>query len=130
MAEPKLHAKYHGKSTQEQNSLEEGWKLWLRPEFEDLRACIYQTRDEFVRFHQVLVHEVIATDIFDPDLTKDRLTRWQKAFGPNAGAKGGSGPRTIALLELLIQAADISHTMQSWTKYIRWNSVLFHEMRR
>ncbi|CAB9499442.1 activated protein kinase catalytic subunit alpha-1 [Seminavis robusta] len=131
-AEPTLHEKYRGKATQEQNSLEKGWEIWLRPEFADLRACIYQTKDEFVRFHQILVHEVIATDIFDPDMARDRLTRWEEAFDLTAEGtdRSSSDQKSVALLELLIQAADISHTMQSWTKYIRWNSALFHEMRR
>ena len=36
--------------------------------------------------------------------------------------------RRTALLELVIQASDVSHTMQHWHIYRQWNTCLFHEM--
>jgi hypothetical protein len=32
------------------------------------------------------------------------------------------------VIEHLIQASDVSHTMQHWHVYLKWNERLFHEM--
>lgn len=129
-ADKELHERYRGRATQEQNSLNVGWETLMSAEFSDLRATIYQTKEELTRFRQLLVRQVIATEIFDPQLVKARLEQWQQAFGeqrPDPGVDVAN-QQSIAVLELLIQASDTSHLMQSWSIYTKWNANLFQEM--
>lgn len=37
--------------------------------------------------------------------------------------------RAASVLELIIQAADVSHTMQSWPVFLKWNGLLLDELR-
>ena len=130
--DPSLYEQYKGTAPQEQNSFAVSWKLLMQPEFESLRACIYQSQEELVRFRQVMAKTIVATEIFDTDLSKLRLERWQQAFGTTK--QDGIDNDTIAsrkanaVMELVIQASDVSHTMQNWSKYIKWNQSLFQEM--
>jgi len=126
---PDMAAQYKGKAIAEQNSVDIGWELLMEPEFQQLRECIYTTKDELVRFRQLIVNTIIATDIFDPDLAKRRKERWARAFESD-------GPRTLEdvsrkstiVTEHLIQASDVAHTMQHWQVYVKWNERLFTEM--
>ena len=71
---------YDGKSIAEQNSIDISWGLLMGPEFSALRDCIYSNRDEFKRFRQLIVNSVLATDIFDKELSAFRKQRWNSAF--------------------------------------------------
>jgi len=133
-ADPTLHQKYSGKATQEQNSFELAWKILMRPEYSELRACIYHNQVEMIRFRQVLVKAVIATDIFDPEQSRLRMERWQTAFGGDDD-KANTSPakdslKANAIIEVLIQASDVAHTMKSWYKYTKCNEKLFKEMKQ
>lgn len=72
--------KYRGKSVAEQNSLDIAWDLLLESKFQALRDCLFTTEVELKRFRQVIVNVVLATDIFDPELSGLRKGRWEKAF--------------------------------------------------
>ena len=108
----------------------------MEPAYEDLRMCIYTSQAELYRFRQIVVNAVIATDFFDEELKARRLRRWEEAFPPNV--KGGNRRResisdddankkAALVIEYLIQASDISHTMQHWNVYVKWNKRLFME---
>jgi hypothetical protein len=61
-----------------------------------------------------------------------RNKRWEKAFS-GTPAENESGRDTInrkatIVIEHLIQASDVAHTMQHWHVYRKWNERLFHEM--
>ncbi len=53
----------------------------MSSEFAELRACLYRTKEELVRFRRIVVKSVMSTEIFDPALAKLRMDRWEKAFG-------------------------------------------------
>ena len=57
----KLADKYHNKSIAEQHSLDISWELFMQPQFEDLRSCMFATEADLKRFRQVLVNVVLAT---------------------------------------------------------------------
>ena len=78
--EPSLDACYKGKSVAEQNSLDLSWDLLMAPEFGDLRVCMFGNVPDMMRFRQVLVNVVLATDIFDKELNSLRKERWNEAF--------------------------------------------------
>jgi class 3 adenylate cyclase len=126
---------YKNKSVAEQNSVDLCWDLLMDSNFDDLRAAIYGTDDERTRFRQLVVNSVMATDIMDRELKILRNNRWAKAFSDDA--RGHKESREVAVdrkativIEHLIQASDVSHTMQHWHIYRKWNARLFEEMYR
>ena len=69
---------------------------------------------------------VLATDIMDKDMQQDRVRRWTECLDSGLGCD--SDLLKTSILEQLIQAADISHTMQDWEIYQQWNHKLYREM--
>lgn len=47
-----------------------------------MQRVIFETDGEYTRFRQVVVNVVMATDIFDKELSDLRKKRWEKAFDP------------------------------------------------
>lgn len=122
---------YQMRSPAEQNSLDISWKLLMEDRFEKLRATLFDNMDDAERFRALVVNSVMATDIADKDLKTLRNNRWDKAFSANDGEQD---PRDVInrkatiVIEHLIQASDVSHTMQHWKVYRKWNECLFAEM--
>jgi 3'5'-cyclic nucleotide phosphodiesterase len=89
------------------------------------------------------INSVMATDIADKDLGAARKARWDKAFCKNNNDNNANDAGTITtiksdnvndvnrratiVLEYLIQASDVAHTMQHWQVYLRWNERYFQE---
>jgi hypothetical protein len=81
----------------------------------------------------------MATDIMDKDLKKIREMRWMKAF--SNGSLDGSvtteseddsavnqvNRKATIVIEHMIQASDVSHTMQHWHIYRKWNELFYLE---
>ena len=125
---------YKNKSVAEQNSIDIAWDLLQQDQFEDLRRVIYVNADEFQRFRQLLVNVVMATDIMDKDLSSARKARWNQAFAEASLTSDDmdsvTNRKATIVMEHLIQASDVAHTMQHWHIYRKWNSRLFEEMYR
>jgi class 3 adenylate cyclase len=126
---------YKDKSVAEQNSVDLCWDLLMDSTFDKLRTAIYSTVDEKKRFRQLVVNSVMATDIMDKDLKVLRNSRWEKAFSENACIQEESkvdavDRKATIVIEHLIQASDVSHTMQHWHIYRKWNARLFEELYR
>jgi len=125
-------AAYGNKSVAEQNSVDIAWGLLMAPEYEALRGAIYIDESEMKRFRQLLVNSLMATDIMDKDASKFRKARWEKAFSENANSTDSEldsiNRKATIVIEHLIQASDVSHTMQHWHIYSKWNERLFDEM--
>lgn len=85
-----------------------------------------------LRFRQLLVNVVMATDIADKELGALRKARWKVAFSEDSS--DGTSPmlgknrKATIVLEHLIQASDVCHTMQHWHIFRKWNERLFFEM--
>jgi hypothetical protein len=128
--EPEMGDLYHCKSVAEQNSLDVSWALLMSPQFDRLRALLFGTDAELLRFRQLIVNVVLATDIFDKELNDMRKTRWERAFseGGQPARQDISDLRATIVMEHIIQASDVSHTMQHWHVYQKWNKHLFMEM--
>lgn len=91
----------------------------------------------------------MATDIVDKDLKALRNARWDKAFEIDrrieqfpsgircdndneqfvheAEARDQINRKATIIIEHLIQASDVSHTMQHWHIYRKWNERFFVE---
>ena len=121
---------YKNKSVAEQNSVDLSWNLLMEPMYADLRRAIYTDKAELVRFRHLVVNSVMATDIVDKELGAARKARWAKAFkkpenGEDESTTGTSNiddinRKATIVIEHLIQASDVSHTMQHWHVYIKW----------
>mmetsp|Transcript_18107 Transcript_18107/g.36476 ORF Transcript_18107/g.36476 Transcript_18107/m.36476 type:complete len:1137 (+) Transcript_18107:96-3506(+) len=125
---------YKNRSVAEQNSLDLSWCLLMDDQFQHLRKAICATKEEFHRFRQLIVNSIMATDIADKDLKTLRNERWTKAFseckadGANERASTAVNRKATIVIEHLIQASDVAHTMQHWHVYRKWNQRLFEEM--
>jgi hypothetical protein len=102
----------------------------MEPGFSELRKCIFGNEHEVIRFRKYVVNLVMATDIFEEQMRHQRDNRWNKAFGPDSisvvsstdestAIQEGEGANLKAtiILEHIIQAADVAHTMQHWVSY-------------
>jgi class 3 adenylate cyclase len=118
---------YENTSVAEKNSIAVAWEFLMRPEFSELRACI----GELERFHHLVIDAVMATDIADKDLKEERNARWASVFTESAHAPAVENNATqlkaSIVLDHMMQAADVSHTMQHWHIYQKWNERLFQE---
>jgi len=129
-----IAALYKGKSVAEQNSFDISWDLLMEPAYKNLRRTIYCTASEFKRFRQLVVNSVMATDIVDKDLKKLRNDRWNAAFHGSGASSSSTSEhkddtvlKATIVIEHLIQASDVAHTMQHWHIYRRWNENFFRE---
>ena len=59
-----------------------------------------------------------------------RDERWKLAFSESAQSDDPDAlhRKATIVLEHVIQASDVCHTMQHWTVYQKWNRCLFEEM--
>eukprot|EP00980_Cylindrotheca_fusiformis_P025843 scaffold14714_cov108-Cylindrotheca_fusiformis.AAC.2 len=122
-------AEIYTKSIAEQNSVELAWDMLMGVEYSALRACIYQTESDLQRFRQLVVNTVMATDIVDKELQALRKNRWEAAFSDAStpSAEEHDDRKATIVIEHLIQASDVSHTMQHWHIYKDWNERFFME---
>ena len=70
---------------------------------------------------------IVSHRSFDKDLLAVRNNKWKKAF--DSPAESTSDLKVTIVVEHIIQAADVAHTMQHWHVYQKWNERLFVEMR-
>lgn len=139
-------------SVAEQNSVDVAWTLLLQPQFESLHGTICATKCEAERFRQLVVNDVLATDMLTPDLNALRENRWNQAFAdtnvdvqglemstdeiPKTMMKRNAGDfvafnnnrKATVVMEHLWQASNVCHTMQHWQIYRKWNERLFLEV--
>lgn len=111
---------YKNRSVAEQNSVDLAWGLLMEPAYKDFRNCLCRTKVERERFRQLVVNSVMATDIADKELGALRRERWEKAFSADHKDENPLDDRNrkaTIVIEHLIQAADVSHTMQHWQVY-------------
>lgn len=127
--EPSLAARYGGKSTAEQNSVDIGWGIFMEPAFDDLRDCLFAGQNDLNRFRQMVVNSVIATDISDTELKRIREKRWAVAFSEYSTTDDHQvfRKRATVVLEHIVQVSDACHAMQHWAVYRKWNRSLFEE---
>ena len=83
---PEMANRYSNQSIAEQNSVDMAWDLLMEDEFQELRKLLFASQSDLMRFRQMCVNVVLATDIFDKELAALRKSRWAKAF-PNHGTE-------------------------------------------
>lgn len=110
-----LASKYDNKSVAENNSVDAAWKIIMEDKYRDLRNCIGETAQEMEKFQQLLKDAVLATDVMDKSLKAARDARWAAVFSETSPHNSKvDHDRAVIVLEHLIQASDVAHTMQHW----------------
>jgi hypothetical protein len=126
---PDMAKRYKDKSLAEQNSLDIAWDLLESDTFSALRECIFPTENDQFRFRKMLVNLVMATDICDPALRTFQQKKLEKAFSDsNFEEIEERNRRATVAMDFIIQVSDISHTMQDFSVYQRWNENLYEEL--
>ena len=130
--------KYNSRSVAEQNSLDLAWgELMDKTKYNELHSVLFTNKNELIRFRKLVVNGVMATDIADKDLKTLRNNRWDKAFKVDTDDaiapskqkdRDAVNRKATIVIEHLIQASDVSHTMQHWHVFRKWNQALFEEM--
>jgi hypothetical protein len=92
-------------------------------EYKALCHTIAASREELSRFRQLDINAVMATDICDKQLQELRNNRWNRAFCTDAQKGESEGQarnrKATIVIEHLIHASDIAHTMQHWHIYLK-----------
>ena len=142
---PLLANKYKNKSLAENNSIQVAWSELFQPEFSNLRQTMFGSDDDESRFRQLLINVVIATDITDRERRAGERVRWETAFDKDSASdfnwekewQNKSDDKLPAIdislkatvvLEQIVLASDVAHTMQHWLTYVKWNERLYKEM--
>ncbi|KAG7366873.1 adenylate/guanylate cyclase [Nitzschia inconspicua] len=134
--EHQLSNMYYPASIAERHSLELVWQLLHQDCYHQLRRAIYSTVAEFEHFRQLLVHSVLVNNIMDKELQNERKDQWEKVFQNDTSNLTAAEQKNLinlqktAVLETVIQVSDVSHTMQHWKVYQKWNHRLFCEPRK
>jgi hypothetical protein len=119
---------YGNKSVAEQNSVDVAWTVLEDARFDILRQHLVSTEHEQIRFRQMVVNAVMATDIADKELQAHRQCRWDAAFKENGEiTKQDMDRKATIVFEYIIQASDVAHCMQHWLTYQKFNIRLFEE---
>lgn len=127
---------YKNRSVAEQNSIELSWNILMEPCYKELRETIFWCRSELITFRSLVVTAVLATDIADKELAALRKGRAAKALRepevdvehPVRADLDLVSRKATFVVETLIQVADVSHTMSSFSTYKKWNHRLYKEM--
>lgn len=129
----------------ENNSIRVAWSELLKEEFSNLRRCIFGSDEDESRFRQLLINVVIATDITDRERRAGERLRWETAFGSRSDDTNSCEDdwlhksdrqlpdidvslKATVVLEQIVLASDVAHTMQHWLTYVKWNERLYKEM--
>jgi len=121
---------YGNRSVAELNSLVLCWNLLMSDKFTNFRNLLCATDEEPNRFRDLVINSVLATDIVDKELKGKRNARWDKAFNQtdvDEPHHDKVNRKATIVIEHLIQASDVSHTMQHWHIYRKWNERFFRE---
>ncbi|CAB9512395.1 natriuretic peptide receptor 2 [Seminavis robusta] len=133
LAEEKPHVceMYGGESVKEQMSTNTGWDILMDPCYKDLQECLFSTEEDLFRFRCLVCNCVLATDHFNGKAQAWRNRRWDKAFHVYCDNlrlhEGDLDLKATVVIEALVQASDISNTLQHWDVYLDWQERLFRE---
>jgi hypothetical protein len=119
---------YNNKNVAEQNSIDIAWNLLMEPFYRELREALFMSPEEVSRFRRLVVIFVMATDIADKELANLRKDRAQQALECEQRTDDIVSRKATYVMETIMQAADVSHTMQPFPIFKKWNHMLYREM--
>ena len=132
-----LAVKYGGdecmKSYAEWNSLDIGLSL-LRGsvEYGEFDAALGgvdgSDREKKERFYDMVTDLILCTDIASKERREMGMQKWERACSGVAGEAIIAPDASGVLSEQIMQVADVSHTMQHFSTFAKWNGHLYHEI--
>jgi D-ribose pyranose/furanose isomerase RbsD len=138
----------------EQNAIHVAWTLLTKPDFYLLRQAIFGSSSsnsyqvELNRFQYIFVRMVSATEKVNHDRTGQQyhqtIHRENMSTNSSVVVPGSTVPvppsadridsnidatteHACRILECVMQASDVSHMMQHWHIYMKWNERLLNE---
>ena len=127
---PEMAKRYGTESIAEKHALAIVTELLHEERFKELKVCICGTPSNQANVFRLLEKGIIATDIGRSELQLAREEYWYQAFDnsslPSQCAHADTFHATI-VMEYIIQASDVAHTMQHWHIFCKWNERLFQE---
>jgi hypothetical protein len=109
------------------------WDLLLSEKFGELRKCIMASPGDALCFRQVVLHCVVSAASTEKMIVSQRRRNWSVAFHQQKQqeireqSSSVTNLKATCIIELLMQAADMAHAMQTWHIYQRWTEKLFLE---
>jgi len=138
-----LSTKYPDGSLAEHKSIDLSIKLLKESKFDKLREVICglnfhqrtPTTNPRMENHDLSVFEgvittlILSTDIMNPQRIATSRSKWDQTFNtPDDAEAEQLDGRDEAILEQLLQLADIGHCTQRWETLIAWNQRLLTEL--
>lgn len=106
------------------------WILESKP-YKSLCEAIYTRSD----IHFVISDLILNTDIASEARRNMCLSKWNLAYPKSNGNQNTKAIKydeskyvAKAISDQIIQAADVSHTMQSFETFLKWNERLYYEL--
>lgn len=126
--EPSRARLYQNVAIAEQHSLSLAWNLFHEERFACLRSLVIPSQAAQSCFRSLLTN-ALATDITCTQMRSVQEDRFSLIFHESRSCPPEelAGRKLVVLLDLVMQASDISHTMQHWDTYIKWNKCLLRE---
>jgi len=103
------------------NLLEDG-------DYADLRQEIFPTDVDKSMFLDYFRVAILATDIASSHRRDQCRERWEFSFGKHTCSTDKHDNDLSVVIEHVMQAADIAHTMQDWATLLKWNFRLLREL--
>ena len=103
----------------------------MEPGYREFSEAIFVTPEQVSKFRRLVVTFVLATDIANKELATLRRDRAEKAMTAeekNDNDSNIASRKATYIMETVMQAADVSHTMQPFPIYKKWNQKLYREM--
>jgi hypothetical protein len=101
---------YNDNSIAEQRSLYIGFKELLKPDYQELRAAVFPTKQDYRDFRQKVVDLILTTDIASPERTQLAKSKYVEAFGAAiAAAQKAAGDDAIEPTEDEVEDTMIDH---------------------
>jgi len=106
----------------EYNSAPEAYHMLQANEYKHLQKAIAYTKEEEVRFLQLVTNFTATATEINSDLYKNA---WSEGCDKSFDSTCEATPTEV--LSLILQASLMSHSMQHWNIFCKWNAALFCE---
>lgn len=104
----------------ELHSIEMALSLLDRPSFISLRSILSENTKICDRINDL----VLCTDIASPQRREETMNHWNKV----KSQEERESKITRGYTDQIMQAADVSHTMQDFSTFLKWNFRLYNEL--
>ncbi|GKY91563.1 hypothetical protein MPSEU_000128200 [Mayamaea pseudoterrestris] len=120
----KMSKHFRNTSIAEQNSFDLAFGLLMDNSYSALRAALFSSQSDLIRFRHIAVNLVLSSDISRLAIKNQR---WEQALLMSGETAHEQNYRASIVCEFMLAATEIIHTMQHVEIYNKWNERLFSE---